>query len=83
MTTDINQIRSAALSAIKSTDSAEALKDVERDYLGKKGQVTGLLKGVKDLSIEEANAKLEANKLQMEPVIQEPVEVEPVDGNQS
>lgn len=53
MTTDINQIRSAALSAIKSTDSAEALKDVERDYLGKKGQVTGLLKGVKDLSIEE------------------------------
>ena len=53
MTTDINQIRSAALSAIESANSAESLKDVEREYLGKKGQVTGLLKGVKDMPIEE------------------------------
>tara|TARA_R110000824_G_scaffold369093_1_gene558522 strand:+ start:46 stop:1362 length:1317 start_codon:yes stop_codon:yes gene_type:complete len=37
----------------------------------------------KDLSIEEANAKLEANKAQMEPVIQELVEVEPVDEDRS
>jgi len=53
MSTDIEQIRSAALGAIESAPTAEALKDVEREYLGKKGQVTGLLKGVKDLSLEE------------------------------
>ena len=37
----------------------------------------------KDLTIEEANAKLEANKAQMQPVIQEPAEVEPVDEDRS
>lgn len=50
---DIDSIRSQAEAAIQAANSAESLKEVERQYLGKKGEVTALLKGVKDLSIEE------------------------------
>jgi len=53
MSTDIKQIRTDALSAIEAASTAEELKNVERDTLGKKGRVTGLLKGVKDLPLEE------------------------------
>lgn len=49
----LDTLRSAALKAIESASSLETLKEVERQYLGKNGQLTELLKGVKDLSIEE------------------------------
>lgn len=53
MKAELAQIQSSALSAIQAASTTEGLKDVERDYLGKKGQVTELLKGVKDLPLEE------------------------------
>ncbi len=43
----------AAAKAIKEANTVEALKEVEREFLGKTGQVTGLLKGLKDLPEEE------------------------------
>ena len=53
MNSNISQLKEEALAAIASASSLDALKEVEREFLGKKGKVTGLLKGVKDLSIEE------------------------------
>lgn len=49
----LQTLRSAALKAIESAQSVEKLKDSEREYLGKNGLVTELLKGVKELSIED------------------------------
>ena len=37
----------------------------------------------KDLTLDEANAKLKENKALIEPVKEEPVEVEPVDEDRS
>lgn len=50
---NLESLKSAALKAIGSAESLESLKETERQYLGKSGLVTELLKGVKDLSIEE------------------------------
>ncbi len=49
----LESLKSAALKAISSAESVESLKESERLFLGKNGQLTELLKGVKDLSIEE------------------------------
>lgn len=49
----LETLRSVALKEIESAQSLEILKEVERTYLGKTGRLTELLKGVKDLSIEE------------------------------
>lgn len=49
----LETLRSIALKELESAQSLEMLKEVERKYLGKNGQLTELLKGVKDLSIEE------------------------------
>lgn len=49
----LESLKSSALKAIGAADSVESLKETERQYLGKNGQLTELLKGVKDLSIEE------------------------------
>jgi phenylalanyl-tRNA synthetase alpha chain len=53
MQLDIGSIKSAALSAIKAAKSLPLLEEVKRGFLGKTGQVTELLKSLKDLSIEE------------------------------
>lgn len=50
---NLETIRSQALEAMSSALSLEALKEIERQFLGKNGKVTELLKNVKDLSIEE------------------------------
>lgn len=50
---NLQTIRSQALEAMSSALSLEALKEIERQFLGKNGKVTELLKSVKDLSIEE------------------------------
>ena len=46
-------IRQEALEKISSASSVEALNDLKVMYLGKKGQLTEVLKGMKDVSAEE------------------------------
>ncbi|MDT0654875.1 phenylalanine--tRNA ligase subunit alpha [Staphylococcus chromogenes] len=55
-TDEMVQIKTEALEAIQQVDSEKALQDVKVKYLGKKGQVTGLMKNMKDLPKEEKPA---------------------------
>ncbi len=49
----LQKLREEALSKIESTSTLEALNDLRVAYLGKKGELTALLKGMKDLAAEE------------------------------
>ena len=53
MEQELQRIKEEALSAIKSVSVEQALQDVRVKYLGKKGEVTALLKGLGKLSPEE------------------------------
>ena len=53
MEQELQRIKEEALFAIKSASDEQALQDVRVKYLGKKGQVTALLKGLGKLSPEE------------------------------
>lgn len=53
MEQELQRIKEEALSAIKSASDEQALQDVRVKYLGKKGEVTALLKGLGKLSSEE------------------------------
>ena len=53
MEQELQRIKEEALSAIKSASVEQALQDVRVKYLGKKGEVTALLKGLGKLSPEE------------------------------
>lgn len=53
MEQELQRIKEVALAAIKSANDAQALQDVRVKYLGKKGEVTVLLKGLGKLSPEE------------------------------
>ena len=53
---DLEDILSTALSAVASAGDSSALDDVRVKYLGKKGELTGLLKGLGKLSHEERPA---------------------------
>ncbi|MFA4815323.1 MAG: phenylalanine--tRNA ligase subunit alpha, partial [Candidatus Gracilibacteria bacterium] len=53
MHAQLDQIYKNAKHEMGAAVSLEQLKEVERKYLGKNSQLTELLKGVKDLSIEE------------------------------
>ena len=64
---DVKRIRQEALQQIESADSAEALTTIQVQYLGRKGSLTGLLKGLKDLSPDERKSVgAEANKARTE-----------------
>ena len=49
----IEKIKNEALADISSVQDDKQLRDLEVKYLGRKGELTVLLKGVKDLSAEE------------------------------
>ena len=53
MEQELQRIKEEALSVIKSASDEQALQDVRVKYLGKKGEVTALLKGLGKLSPEE------------------------------
>lgn len=53
---DLEDILSTALSAVASAGDSSALDDVRVKYLGKKGELTGLLKGLGKLSPEDRPA---------------------------
>ncbi len=52
----LEQIKSAVIHEIESMDSLTKLNDVRVAYLGKKGELTAVLKGMKDVSPEERPA---------------------------
>ncbi|MEK9159654.1 MAG: phenylalanine--tRNA ligase subunit alpha [Patescibacteria group bacterium] len=63
----LKSLRTEALEGLASAKSTDQLKETERKYLGKSGQLTELLKGVKDLSIEDKQKTGKAiNELKVE-----------------
>lgn len=50
---DLQELKAEALAEIKDTDLTKALNDVRVKWLGKKGPLTEVLRGMKDLSAEE------------------------------
>ncbi|MGL4344207.1 MAG: phenylalanine--tRNA ligase subunit alpha [Cellulosilyticaceae bacterium] len=49
----LQQIQTAAISAITEASELKVLEDLRVAYLGKKGELTAVLRGMKDLSSEE------------------------------
>lgn len=50
---DLNQIKKESEKEINSAKSGAELEEARIKYLGRKGKLTGILRGLKDLSIEE------------------------------
>lgn len=53
MSEKVTLLREEFLNKLSSADSMAAVEELRVEYLGKNGSITGLLKGMKDLSIEE------------------------------
>ena len=49
----LEQIKSSAIEAIKNASDLKVLEDLRVQYLGKKGELTAVLRGMKDLTAEE------------------------------
>ena len=49
----LKNIKEEALKAIEAADMPEKLNDVRVRFLGKKGELTAVLKGMKDVAPEE------------------------------
>ena len=49
----LENIKREALKQIQESDAPEKLNDVRVKYLGKKGELTAVLKGMKDVAAEE------------------------------
>ncbi|MBO5279031.1 MAG: phenylalanine--tRNA ligase subunit alpha [Lachnospiraceae bacterium] len=49
----LKQIREEAMKQIEASDALDKLNDIRVAYLGKKGELTSLLKSMKDMSAEE------------------------------
>lgn len=53
MKEQLEKIREEALKQIQSSDALEKLNDIRVAYLGKKGELTAVLKGMKDVAAED------------------------------
>jgi len=53
MKEQIEQLQKSALTALQQADDLKALQDVRVQILGKKGALTEVMKGMRDLSAEE------------------------------
>lgn len=49
----LNRIREEAMAQITASDALEKLNDVRVNFLGKKGELTSVLKGMKDVAAED------------------------------
>ena len=81
----LEQIKKEAIAQIQASDVPERLNDVRVRFLGKKGELTAVLKGMKDVAPEERpkvgqlvnetraaiEAIMEETKQKMEKVIRE------------
>ncbi len=71
---NLQALTEEALNLVNNADALESLDQVRVDYLGKKGQLTGLLKTLGQLSNEErpaAGAKINEAKQQVQEAIQQ------------
>ena len=69
---NLEELAGQARSAIDAAQDVQALETVRVDFLGKKGQLTGLLKGLSALSAEErpaAGAKINVVKQELQGLI--------------
>ena len=79
----LNEIRSLALKRIKDSDSPEKLKEIQIAVLGKKGELTSIMKTLKDVApedrpkvgqmINDARAEIEKNLEEANKKLQEEV----------
>ena len=53
MKDQLDKIKEEALKQIESSDAMEKLNDIRVAYLGKKGELTSVLKSMKDVAPEE------------------------------
>ncbi len=53
MNNKVTQLREEFLAKLAAAQNAQETEEIRVEYLGKNGSITGLLKGMKDLSIEE------------------------------
>ena len=53
MNNKVTELREEFLAKLAAAQTAQETEEIRVDYLGKNGSITGLLKGMKDLSIEE------------------------------
>ena len=53
MKEQLEVIKTSVENALNSADNLQALEDIRIKYMGKKGELTAVLKGMKDLSAEE------------------------------
>ena len=53
MSAKVNELRDALILKLQSVSCMKDIESIRVEYLGKSGLITGLLKGMKDLSIEE------------------------------
>ncbi len=56
MQNKLKKIKERALEEIEKIKSSDALKDLEVKYLGRKGELTEILRGISDLVLEEKKA---------------------------
>lgn len=71
---DLEQLADEGRAAIGSASDAQSLEALRVDYLGKKGRLTALLKGLSSLSQEErpaAGARINVVKQELQTLIQE------------
>ncbi|MCK4462274.1 MAG: phenylalanine--tRNA ligase subunit alpha, partial [candidate division Zixibacteria bacterium] len=50
---EVARLRQEALERIGAADSLASLKEARVHYLGRKGRLTAILKGLKDLPVEQ------------------------------
>ncbi len=53
MKQELEEIRAAAIAALASAATEDAVEDVRVNYLGRKGRLTGVLRGMRDVSPDE------------------------------
>ena len=53
MENKLKELKEEALKQIEASEALDKLNEIRVAYLGKKGELTALLKGMKDLSSEE------------------------------
>jgi phenylalanyl-tRNA synthetase alpha chain len=53
MKQQLENLKNEFIKNLKSVDFPEALETIQKDFLGKKGKLNNILKGIKDLSNED------------------------------
>ena len=58
----LEQIKAEALKQIQDSNALDKLNEIRISYLGKKGELTAVLKSMKDLAAEERSEERQSDK---------------------